>query len=295
VAKILLEKIGGNLKKISLLALLSCLPGAAYAGCDALFFQGMKPVVRSERLVQVREICYEGAYGALYSYKFKNPYYVAEHMTKARVETARNPLRQNFFAEPSLKPGERAEPADYKGAGYEAGQMASYKNMPTHETQYAAFSLINTVPQNHDSLVRLWDGIDNTLRNFILSVEELYVISGPIYADRNPAVGQKRIVIPDKLFKAVFNPKTRLIYVYVIPNRADEKWEQVTVAELEALTGINVFPFLSQAEREKMYEAPMPAPDCSLKKRCAIPERQGAAIGGALENSSVVKFLKSHF
>ena len=65
-------------------------------------------------------------------------------------------------------------------------------------------------------------------------------------------------MVPTRLFKAVYDPKKQEAGAYLIDNAADAQPQRVSILELEKLTGISVFPSVSDDVKLRRMELPEP-------------------------------------
>jgi endonuclease G len=65
-------------------------------------------------------------------------------------------------------------------------------------------------------------------------------------------------MVPTKLFKAVYDPKLQETGAYLIDNTADGQPEKISVADLEKITGISLFPAVSEATKSRLMRLPEP-------------------------------------
>jgi endonuclease G len=233
-------------------------PASDTAGaCQDQFFQGLPPTITSAALRdKTRGLCSEN-FALAHSGVFHTPLWVAEHLTRANIESARGLRRNNaFHPDPRLPRGERAELSDYARSGYDRGHMAPSGDMPSGGAQYDSFSLANMVPQNPDNNRGVWAGIEAAVRDLAERNGEAYVVTGPIYTSATLRTAG-RVAIPDALFKAVFLPGKGAA-VYVVDNAAHTNVRTYSVAEAEAALHLDLFPGMPPEVKARKLELPAP-------------------------------------
>lgn len=235
---------------------------ATPTACPEHFIGGEAPNLVNEALApQAREICYTG-FGLLHSGLSRTPLWAAEHLTRERMALARQePRRGQFHADPNLPPDERAELADYTRSGYDRGHMAPAGDMPDEPSQFETFSLANMAPQNPALNRGLWERIESAVRRFAEREGDLYIVTGPIFQGDSLRSLHGRVLIPTGFFKALYHPGRNQAGAYVVDNAADSVWRPVSIAALQELIEIDVFPGLPPAVRE----TPMTLPEPSLR------------------------------
>jgi endonuclease G, mitochondrial len=233
------------------------------SSCVAQLAGGSFPVVRNAKLSQqTTRLCYSEI-ALLYSGVARAPLWSAEHLTAARVQSAKGlqrPRSNAFHAEIRLSSSERAELDDYRRSGYDRGHMAPNGDMSTPEAQAESFSLANMVPQDPCNNEVLWEGIESAVRDLTLSEGEVFVVTGPVFRGAELRILNGRVLIPTHLYKAIYVPSRNIAGAYFAPNDASQKWEPLTIAELEARVGIDVFPKLAANVKKAGMTLPKPTP-----------------------------------
>jgi endonuclease G len=207
---------------------------------------------------QPRQLCF-AQFALLHSGATKTPVWSAEHLTPARVTKAARLARKNaFHAEKRLPKGERAAMADYKGAGYDRGHMAPNADMPDKTSQRDSFSLANMVPQHPCNNQGVWASIEDAVRGLVREDGDVYVVTGPLYAEGpHKAIG-RGVAVPDEVFKAIFVPKRKAAGVYVTANAPGMAWRAISLAELAALADLEAFPTLDADVKATAMALPPP-------------------------------------
>jgi endonuclease G len=234
---------------------------AAPTSCPEHFASGKAPdVLRPALAAQVSVLCFEG-YAVLHSGVSRTPLAVAEHLTRARMAAARETQREgNFHEEQKLPPEERARLADYARSGFDRGHMAPAGDMGTATSMAESFSLANMVPQNPGSNRCLWEGIESSVRRLAADAGDVFVVSGPIFAGDTLQRINDRVLVPTSLYKAVYVPR-RGATAYLVENAPGMAWRAVSMSELRQIAGIEVFPSVAAATRERLLSLPEPQPN----------------------------------
>ncbi|QXE88808.1 DNA/RNA non-specific endonuclease [Geomonas nitrogeniifigens] len=226
--------------------------------CPDHFAGGEAPEIMNQKMtVKAREVCYSG-YAVKHSGVTRTPLYSAEHLTRERMLQGRGLKRQSkFFPDPNIPASERAELHHYARSGYDRGHVAPSKDMPDLQSQQECFSLANMVPQNPENNRGPWEAIESAVRKLAKDRGDIYVVTGPIYQGEVQRIGGA-VMVPTKLYKAVYDPSRREAGAYLIDNAADAQPQKISIAELERIAGINVFPAASESVKARMMRLPEP-------------------------------------
>ena len=246
--------------KTSLLAaalLLSASAQAAFEGCPQFFARGVAPKVSQYAPGNQRELCFSG-FAILHSGQSKTPVYVAEKLNRAHMLDARDEERtDNFYEEARLPSDHRARLPDYREGyvytdatgkkvkvSYDRGHMAPAADSASQETMAQSFSLANMVPQAPQNNRKLWKGIEQATRKYVLRASgDVFVITGPIYSGQVNAVGRGQVWIPSHLYKLVYDQSAGKAWAYWVENTdAHQVPRPISYAELVKRTGTEFLP-----------------------------------------------------
>ncbi|KAA0677301.1 DNA/RNA non-specific endonuclease [Azospirillum brasilense] len=248
---------------LGVLAFAGAVPPAAAAptACPQHFVAGQAPdLTRQSLAAKTRPLCYDG-YALLHSGISRTPLWTAEHLTAERIAAAQGLKRKNrFHADPNLPADERAELNDYKGSGFDRGHMAPSGDMPTPVAQEESFSLANMIPQSSKMNQLIWEWIESGVRAWAEQEGELYVVTGPIFQGQSLQRINGRVLVPTHAFKAVYDPQRRQAAAYVVENITTKAYRVLSIADLEQLTGVAVFPGLPDTVKAVAMPLPKPRP-----------------------------------
>jgi endonuclease G, mitochondrial len=230
--------------RLILLLLLLAAPAGAQEVCPQHFTGGIPPGLAAKQQVRARLLCYQ-AFAVIHSGLTRTGLAAAERLTTASVAAARAvPGRGSFHAEPRLPPDERAELADYDGAGFDRGHLAPSGDMPDPAADRESFTLANMAPQVPSLNRGLWARIEAQVQREASLRGLLYVVTGPAFVGAElESVGH--VLVPTHLWKAIYDPARRQAGVYLVPNAAGATWRQISLNQLAAMTGVTPFPGLT--------------------------------------------------
>jgi endonuclease G len=253
----------GSALRLVLPVLVVATAPALARSCPEHVAGGTLPTLTNPRLAaDTTLLCYQG-FAVLHSGLSRTPLYAAEHLTAARVEAARRIDRVDAFHEESQLPdAARADLSDYAGSGWDRGHMAPSGDMPSPSAQAESFSLANIVPQDPDLNRRLWAGIESSVRALAIERGDLFVVTGPLFEGANVQSLRGRVLIPTRVFKAVYDPNRGEAGVYLARNAAPgDIWEAISLDQLAAIGGIVAFPDLPASIRRRIMTLPEPRRD----------------------------------
>lgn len=231
---------------------------ASDTSCPEHFAGGKAPdIINQKMTAKTREVCYSG-YALKHSGITRTPLYSAEHLTRERMLQGKGLKRQSkFFPDTNIPASERAELHHYARSGYDRGHVAPSADMFDIQSQQECFSLANMVPQEPSVNRGVWEGIESAVRKMAKDRGELYVVTGPIYQGNIQKIGGA-VMVPTQMFKAVYDPSRREAGAYLVDNAAGAQAKMVNMAELEDITGIEIFPFLNHPQKDRGISLPEP-------------------------------------
>lgn len=279
--------------RVALTALvIMSVPAVAHAGvtsCPEHFLGGSAPDVVNPSMARGAVSLCNAGYSLIYSPISMGPLASAEHLTPARIASARGVKRENrFHPESRLPPEMQMQLSDWKTPGYcsDRGHMANNGDMPDANSAYESFSLANMIPQDTDNNERLWEGIESAVRDLTVRTGDVYVVTGPIF-DKGATLKRLngKILVPSRIYKAYYVQATGETGVYMTLNAAGEQMWSISVNQLKDLTGIDVFPALPKAAKDHVAQLAAPQShfhsNREMKGSCTPLEAAAQAPAGA--------------
>ncbi len=248
-----------NLLTAFLLLLFSAAATAQTTACLEHFANKAAPeLTRPALQKQTIGLCFE-AFALMHSGVSRTPLWVAEKLTRESLIRAKSVKRDdNFHAEATLPPQDRAELHDYARSGFDRGHMAPAADMPTLNAQHESFSLANIVPQQRQNNQILWAAIEGATRHMTNQRGALYVMTGPIFEGEKIERINGRVFVPTHIYKAVYDPVKKEGAAWITPNTGENTFEVVSITELEKRIRINLFPGIPAEVKDKIAALPEP-------------------------------------
>ena len=232
---------------------------AGQTACPDHFAGGQAPDFINQKLtIKAREVCYSG-YALKHSGVTRTPLYSAERLTWGRLLQGKGLKRQSkFFPDPNMPASERAELRHYARSGYDRGHVAPSADMFDLRSQQECFSLANMVPQEPSVNRGAWEGVESTIRKLVKARGDLYIVTGPIYSGENVLKIGDAVMVPTQMFKAIYDPQRNEAGVYLVGNSEGAQAQIISIRQLEALSGISIFPSISNKVKESGMRLPAP-------------------------------------
>lgn len=188
-----------------------------------------------------QELC-KMNYAVIHRCEVKAPVAVFEHLTPMSI-TGKFRRRDDFRADPNVSEECRAKLDDYAGQPYDRGHMApAGNNTQSKEIMSESFFLSNMIPQVPNNNRGIWKQIETHERLLAMKKGDWYIISGGIYDDGYKTIGDGRVGVPTRLYKIIYDKKSKIVWAYLMPNEAlpvaDLPKYKTTVAKIQEATGM---------------------------------------------------------
>lgn len=190
-----------------------------------------------------------------FSRKHRQPLWVQYRLLAAEVEN-KVVERSNNFHKDRVIP-ESPTHKDYAKTGYDRGHMAPAGDMRwSPEAMSDSFLMTNMSPQHPRCNRATWKYLEEQIREWAKNEKELYVICGPIFAEKPITICNGTIPVPLAYFKVVYDvtPPEKMI-AFIIPNwktKGNLQNFTVTVEQVEKITGFNFFSNLPEETQLKL-------------------------------------------
>lgn len=276
------------------------LPSSSNSACLDQFYRDIPPYLAKESLKKnTYPLCFNG-FNVMYSGVSKTPLWVAEALTPQRL-SQKIPREDSFHEETGVKAEHRATLSDYKASGYDRGHMAPNADMPNKAAQFDSFSLANMVPQAPKNNQQVWRELEEATRAIVTKQkQDVYLVTGPVYSAKKLKMIGKGVIVPTATYKAIYIPKTGAAGVYYADNTLKDtapKVQVISICALEDLTGINIFPQLTEDQKRNTYNLPLTATAVKANKQITYShwdaESQCAEEVGTDQLTALQKQFKS--
>ena len=236
----------------------------AWPDCSSNYPGDIPPQVTTPNLAgDVKELCYHG-FAVTFSGKAPGPLSSSHFLTRQRLAAAEqmdtgagSQTGTTVRTEMRLPPGQRAQLSDFARSGYTAEQLSSTANMPDIDSRADSATMANTVPVTAALSQGQWTAVQRNVRNLLAQVDVLYIATGAIYGSgAASATKAGNVAVPSGMFKALYSPEQGWAGAYVCDNNAHPTCRIVTLAALQSVAGIDVFPAVPDAI--KQVEPPLP-------------------------------------
>ena len=165
------------------------------------------------------------------------------------------PRSNGFEVDSALPKGQRSDPKDYTGSGYDKGHLANNDDMSwDQQVEFESFLMSNMSPQTPALNRGIWKILESDVRAWAFDNNTSYTIyAGNIYSAISKTIGENKVVVPDSLYKIIINNKTEEILAFIFPNKTTDQGHDLTpflttVNTIEQATGIQ-FPLPDNANK----------------------------------------------
>tara|TARA_B100001105_G_C22369210_1_gene434138 strand:- start:776 stop:1624 length:849 start_codon:yes stop_codon:yes gene_type:complete len=199
--------------------------GGSFEACRSLFPGGVPIDIRTvDQRWKPRALCASN-YAVIYSGLTKTPLLVVERLSRAQLSDALDESRTDeFFHDPRVPKGERAELSDYVGTGLDRGHMAPAADMPNQTAMAQSFALTNMVPQDPHNNRKVWSKIESDTRKYGRRASgDVFVFSGPLFKGQARTIGRNKVWVPTDLFKLVYDASNQRTWAHLLPNTSDAR------------------------------------------------------------------------
>ncbi|MCW8329693.1 DNA/RNA non-specific endonuclease [Photobacterium sp. SDRW27] len=199
-------------------------------------------------------LCRDG-YAAGYNYQNKVSNWVAYHITKESVN-AFYERSNSFRTDKELPAVFRATSSDYTKSGYDRGHLAPSGTMDfSQESMQQSFLMSNMAPQLPGFNRGGWKALEEKVREWANTYDELYVVSGPIWDGNETYIGNG-VYIPNRFYKVILDPNYNDAIAFILPHRKVSSSELpsfiTTVDEVEQVTQLDFFSTLPESIEDEI-------------------------------------------
>uniref|UniRef100_A0A8C1YBW3 Nuclease EXOG, mitochondrial n=1 Tax=Cyprinus carpio TaxID=7962 RepID=A0A8C1YBW3_CYPCA len=202
----------------------------------------------------------------------RTPRWVAEHLSAQGLLGHADRKHCRFRPDPGVPELFTARNEDYLRSGWSRGHMAPAGDNKSSERAMAeTFYLSNIVPQNYENNAGFWNRLEMYCRELTQSFSHVWIVSGPLLLPRTlengsrtvcyQLIGKDDVAVPTHLYKVILaqndsSPDSLALGAFVVPN-APIGFErpltefQVSLSDLERMSGLTFFPAVERRERLK--------------------------------------------
>lgn len=160
----------------------------------------------------------------------------------------------SFKIDPQVTLGS-AHPDDYQGTGFDRGHLVPAGDMKFDSVAMKeTFFMSNMAPQPANFNRGMWASLENLIRAWAFNYKKIWIATGPILRGNMAQIGRStKISVPLEFYKVILRKEAqKYVGVAFIMNVdlpfSDLKSYTVSIDDVEDLTGVNFFTFLSSSE-----------------------------------------------
>lgn len=189
-----------------------------------------------------------------YSEEHEQSYWVAYLVELAEING--NTKRSDDYREDSLVSTGSATLDDYRHSGFDRGHLAPAAVMKEDSLEMSeSFYLTNISPQVAGFNRGIWKDLEELVRSWVREYGDMYVVTGPVLADKLRYIGKNRVSVPDYFYKIIYSPTYDLGVAFLLANKSSSKDLTsfiVTIDSVEALTGNDFFHKLTHSHQRDL-------------------------------------------
>ncbi|MGJ7523941.1 DNA/RNA non-specific endonuclease [Variovorax sp. LT1P1] len=212
-----------------------------FLGCPQVFPRAsIVDVAKVDRRWGAVALC-SNQFAVIHSSLSKTPLLVVERLNSAMLRDAvGEPRSDEFYPDPRLARGARAELRDYVGSGLDRGHLFAAANAVDQASMIQSFALSNMIPQDPTSNRKgAWFKVESDTRKYVRRAQgDVFIFSGPLFFGPVRTIGSNKVWVPSHMFKLVYDETTGRVWAHVIANTADaELGAPISYDEFQAQTG----------------------------------------------------------
>lgn len=195
-------------------------------------------------------------YTLSYSEKHEQAEWVAYELRKN--DFSKNNFKRPYFVEDKKVKTKSAAWYNYKKSGYDKGHLCPAGDRTfNYDAYHETFLTSNISPQNHEFNAGIWNRLEQKTRYWAKKYDGVYVLTGGVLQKGLKTIGEERVSVPKEFYKIIIDKSgdTYKAIAFLMPNQASGKslYEYVvTIDAIEAKTGIDFFPKLSNDIEDKL-------------------------------------------
>ena len=191
-----------------------------------------------------------------YVERFEQAAWVAYTLDKTHLSEAIR-KRPYYIQDPGVGTGS-ADWRNFKGSGYDRGHLCPAGDRKFSETAYnQTFYTSNISPQDRQFNAGIWNELEQQVRRWARKYGRVHVITGGVLEEGLRTIGTEHVAVPKAYYKVVIRGEDADIQVigFLIPNTGTDLQPEgflIALDDLEALTGLDFFPQLSEKTQESL-------------------------------------------
>jgi endonuclease G len=184
-----------------------------------------------------------------YNEQFEQAAWVAYVLTREEIESGTIERTDNFRSDTSILTGS-ANPADYRGSGFDRGHLAPAGDMKWDQLAMSqSFLMSNMSPQVPAFNRGIWRRLETEVRKWALEKDSLYVITGPLFSPGDSLIGENGVGVPGYYFKVLvdLSPPHHDMIAFLLPNPGFSEELMHLAISVDSLEQISTYDFFGEA------------------------------------------------
>ncbi|MBA2404330.1 MAG: DNA/RNA non-specific endonuclease [Bdellovibrionales bacterium] len=147
---------------------------------------------------------------------------------------------------------------DYKNSNFDRGHLLPAGDMKfDKQAMKDTFYMSNMTPQPAKFNRGRWSMLENLMRSWALKYENIWIVTGPVLVDKLPTIGANKVSIPVEYFKVILRKEGNTYKGIGFLMSVDVPYPDLvtyalSINQIEDLSGVDFFPFLSDSIEEEV-------------------------------------------
>jgi len=215
-------------------------------------------------------ILFKNEYTCSFSFRYRQPNWVAERLTRMNLISKVNRADMSFHRDPELPDRYQPHYSDYSGSRMSQGHLAmAHLHSRSREAIRETFSYANISPQEVSMNSGEWLRIEEWLIGLLKRQHRdsvVYVVSGPIWreSDSSRCIGGGVIPVPTDFFKVVHlagSDGSSACVGFIVPNveSVGDKEPGEFIVDIDSIESQSGLDLSAMKSEHQLFNSPAPA------------------------------------
>ena len=201
------------------------------------------------------------AYSFSYVEAFEQAQWVAYYIDQKDLQFRHKKIRRPFFSQDPMVETQSAHWKNFKNSGYDKGHLCPAAIRKKSAALYKeTFYTSNVSPQLHSFNGKIWNRLEQKIRQWVNNNNGVYVITGPVLKNDLPTIGAEKVIVPSHFYKVILSNDLSKMIAFLLPHNDNIenyplKSFVISTDKLEKLTAIDFYPQLNDSLESKLEKS----------------------------------------